>query len=128
MAKKILIVEDNETYSSILVKKLTLEEFDVAAAKDGTEAIKIGADYRPDIILIDLLLPGIDGIQLMEELRKNEWGRYIPLLVLTNLNPDNEIRLNITKNKPADYLIKPEVTLDKILEKIRLVLQNPQDY
>lgn len=128
MARKILILEDNEEYSSILVKKLTLEEFDVSTAKDGKEAINLGDDYQPDIVIIDLLLPDTDGIRVMEEFRKKEWGKKIPLLILTNLNPDEEIHQKIIINKPADYLIKPEVTIDKIVERIRLILQNPQKF
>lgn len=128
MAKKILILEDNETFSGILGKKLELEEFDITIVKDGNSALKKGADYLPDIILIDLLLPDMSGIQVMEEFRKKEWCKNIPLLILTNLNPDIEILQSITKNKPVDYLLKPEMTLYKIVEKIRIILQNPQSF
>lgn len=118
MAKKILIIEDNDTYSSILTKKFETEEFEVISAKDGLTGVSMALDNKPDIILIDLLLPKMNGIQLMEELRKQEWGRGVPLLILTNINPDPQILESINKNKPAYYLLKPEVTLDEVVEKI----------
>jgi DNA-binding response OmpR family regulator len=125
--KKILIIEDNESYLSILTQKFTLEEFEVITAKDGEEGLKKATDNQPDIILIDLLLPKLNGIQIMEELRKTEWSKDLPLIILTNINPDNEILATIMKNKPAYYLIKPEVKLEDIVEKVRSLLSNPTD-
>lgn len=120
--KKILIIEDNESYLSILAQKLTLEEFEVATAKDGEEGLKKATDDQPDIILIDLLLPKLNGIQIMEELRKSDWGKNVPLIILTNVNPDDEILQTIMKNKPTYYLVKPEVKLEDIVEKIKNIL------
>jgi DNA-binding response OmpR family regulator len=121
--KKILIVEDNESYLALLNQKFSREEFEVITAKDGSEGLKKAVDNKPDIILIDLLLPKMNGIQVMQELRKNEWGKFVPLVILTNLNPDDEILQAIMLNKPAYYLVKPEVTLEDITEKILSVLQ-----
>lgn len=123
--KKILIIEDNESYSSILAQKFIYEEYEVITAKDGKEGLKKATDNQPNIILIDLLLPTLNGIQIMEELRKSEWGKNLPLIILTNVNPDDEILQTIMKNKPAYYLVKPEVKLEDIAEKVRSVLSNP---
>ncbi len=122
--KKILLIEDNESYLSILSQKFTYEKFEVITAKDGDEGIKMALDNKPDIVLIDLLLPKKNGVQIMEALRQNEWGKNVPLIILTNVNPDDEILATITKNKPAYYLVKPEVKLDDILEKVRSLLNN----
>lgn len=122
MDKKILIIEDNESYSSVLVQKFTLEKFQIFTAKDGQEGIAKAQESNPDIILVDLLLPKMNGIQVIQEIRKNDWGKSIPFLVLTNLNPDDEIMQNINLNKPADYLIKPEATLGDILEKVKSLI------
>lgn len=124
MNKRVLIIEDNESYLNILSQKLTLEELEVITATDGSEGVKKATDNKPDIILIDLLLPKMNGIQIMEELRKTEWGKSLPLIILTNVNPDDEILQTIMKNKPTYYLVKPEVTLDDITEKIKTVLKN----
>lgn len=123
--KKILIIEDNESYLSILTQKFTYEEFEVITAKDGEEGLKKALDNKPDIILLDLLLPKKNGIQITEELRKNnEWGKNVPLVILTNINPDDEILQIIMKNKPAYYLVKPEVKLKDIVEKIKSLSPN----
>ena len=123
MPKKVLIIEDNESYSTIISEKLTHESFKVLNATDGAEGIQKATEIQPDIILIDLLLPKMNGIQVMEEIRKSDWGKGVPLIILTNINPDDEILQAIMKNKPAYYLVKPEVTLDDIHEKIQNVLK-----
>lgn len=123
MSRKILIIEDNVTYADLLSKKFTLEDFEVITAIDGSEGIAKALGQKPDIILIDLLLPKINGIQVMEELRNNEWGKLVPILILTNINPDNEILEIINKNRPADYMVKPQAPLNEIVNKIRIVLQ-----
>ena len=123
MAKKILLIEDNESYASVLTQKFAHEELEVIVAGDGQEGIQKAIEHQPNIILIDLLLPKMNGLQVMEEIRKSEWGKHMPLLILTNLNPDEEIKRSIEKNKPAYYLIKPEVKLQDILEKINIILQ-----
>lgn len=123
-ANKILIIEDNESYLSILSQKFTLEEFDVITAKDGDEGVKKALDNKPNIVLIDLLLPKKNGIEIMEELRQSEWGKNVPLIILTNVNPDDEILQTIMKNKPTYYLIKPEVKLEEILEKVKELSKN----
>jgi DNA-binding response OmpR family regulator len=123
MQKNILLIEDNESYSEILQKKLLQEEFEVAVASDGHEGVSKTKELRPDIVLIDLLLPKMNGVQVMNEIRMSEEGKNIPLMILTNLNPDAELLKNIEKNRPAFYLVKPEVSLEDIVEKIKNTLQ-----
>ena len=124
--KKILIIEDNESYLTIISQKLSIEKYEVITAQDGQEGIQKVTDNQPDIVLIDLLLPKMNGIEVIEKIRENNAGRTLPLIILTNINPDDEILQKITENKPAYYLIKPEVTLDDIAEKIKNVLQVSQ--
>ena len=121
--KKILIIEDNESYLTILNQKLFIEKYDVLNAKDGPDGIQKVIDNQPDIVLIDLLLPKMDGIEVIEKIRQTDIGKTLPLVILTNINPDDEILQRIMENKPAYYLVKPEVTLDDIAKKIKNVLQ-----
>ena len=123
----ILIIEDNESYLTILSQKLTLEEFEVITAQDGVEGLKKAIDNQPNVIIVDLLLPKMNGIQIMEEVRKSEWGKNVPLIILTNVSPDDEILQTIMKNKPTYYLVKPEVTLSEIVEKVRNALQDTEN-
>ena len=124
--KKVLIIEDNESYLTILSQKLSIEKFEVITAQEGQGGIQKITDNQPDIVLIDLLLPGMNGIEVIEKIRQTDVGKALPIIILTNINPDDEILEKITENKPAYYLIKPEVTLDDIAEKIRNVLQLSQ--
>jgi two-component system alkaline phosphatase synthesis response regulator PhoP len=124
--KKILIIEDNESYITILDQKLSIEKFEVITARDGSEGIQKVTNNQPDIVLIDLLLPKMNGIEVIEKIRQTSVGKTLPLIILTNINPDDEIIEKITENKPAYYLVKPEVTLDDIAEKIKNVLQTSQ--
>ena len=121
--KKILIIEDNESYLTILNQKLFIEKYDVLNAKDGPDGIQKVIDNQPDIVLIDLLLPKMDGIEVIEKIRQTDIGKTLPLVILTNINPDDEILQRIMENKPAYYLVKPEVSLDEVVEKIKNILQ-----
>jgi CheY-like chemotaxis protein len=121
--KKILIIEDNESYLTILNQKFSIEKYEVITAQDGPEGIQKVTYSQPDIVLIDLLLPKMNGIEVIEKIRQSDKGKTLPLIILTNINPDDEILQKIMENKPAYYLIKPEVTLDDITEKIKNVLQ-----
>jgi len=104
---RILVVEDNESYLSILNEKLKHEEFVVFTANNGIDGLEEAEKNSPDIILIDLLLPKMNGIQVMQELRQTMWGKNIPLIVLTNLNND-DVEIIIVANgadpKIQDYV------------------------
>lgn len=122
---KILIIEDNESYLTILSQKFSIEKYNVLTATDGPDGIQKAADNKPNIILIDLLLPKMNGIEVIEKIRQSDKGKNLPLVILTNINPDDEILQRIMENKPAYYLIKPEVTLDDIVKKVKTILQIP---
>lgn len=119
MIKKILIIEDNESYAGILRHKLANEGFSVVLARDGEAGVFSASQEQADLIMIDLLLPKMNGIQAMDEIRRIEILRKTPILILTNLNPNKELLAAIEKNSPSDYLIKPDVTLDEIVTKIK---------
>ncbi len=118
MIKKILIIEDNESYAGILQHKLTNAGFNIVLAGDGEAGIIELKQGNFDLVMIDLLLPKMNGIQVMNEIRRLETIAGIPIIILTNLNPNEELLSAIKKNKPSDYMIKPDVTLDDIVAKI----------
>lgn len=118
MIKNILIIEDNESYAGILKHKLSNTGFTVVLAGDGEAGINALKQNNFDLVMIDLLLPKMNGIQVMDELRGLETLAGIPIIILTNLNPNKELLTAIEKNRPSDYMIKPDVTLDDIVEKI----------
>ena len=78
---------------------------------------------RPDLILLDLIMPKMDGMTVMNKLRQDEWGKTVPIIILTNLNMDDKIMRGVSKDEPAYYLMKAEVKLEDIVAKVREVLK-----
>lgn len=119
--KKILIVEDDKDFSTILQKKFTLEGFSIITAENGEEAIDIAEREKPDLILSDILMPKMDGETMAKKIR--EVDKNVPIMFLTNLGDDDSIE----KSKEFDYLIKSELRIDDIVTKSKIKLGLIQD-
>jgi len=119
---KILIVEDETPLRTALVDTLLNEEFEVLEAKDGSEGLQTALEEKPDLILLDLLMPKMSGIQVMEKLRVDSWGKKVPIIVLTNQIPDDQVMADVTKYEPAYYLVKATLNLDEVVEKVKATL------
>lgn len=122
--KTVLIVEDETPLSSILRDKLTHEGFFTIQARNGEEAIATALRECPDLILLDILIPKVDGMTVLKEIRANDgWGKNVPVIILTNLTSNDEQRMrDITEAVPTYYLRKVDQKLEDIVEKIRKVL------
>jgi DNA-binding response OmpR family regulator len=124
--KAILIVEDNESLLHALVEKFTTEDFNVFSALNGQEGLEIALQNKPNVILLDILMPKMDGITMLEELRqKNQWGKQVPVVVLTNLEPNNDMIIRISKCTPTYYLIKSDFKLEEVVDKVNNALTLP---
>ena len=121
-ARKILLVEDDVTLAEMYQKKLSLEGFDVLVATSGGEGLQVAINNKPDLILLDIMLPGIDGMTVMKKLRDNPWGREVPIIILTNLNADDAILKGVVEGHPAYYLMKSSTDPRNLAEKIKEVL------
>ena len=121
MNKKVLIVEDEKSLSDTLARVIGNNGFDVIRAVNGTEALEIAEKEFPDLILLDIILPKMDGWEFFRELRKKgKWGQEVPVFVLTNLKADNEEELkHVVELKPRYFLIKTDSSLESIVEKIK---------
>lgn len=117
----VLVVEDEPAMSQALKDNLISEGFDVLQAKDGAEGLAAASASRPDIILLDILMPIMDGLTMMQKLRAlNSWGKKVPIILLTNLSPDEDrIVRRITEDEPAYYLVKTDWKISDVVEKIR---------
>lgn len=117
----VLVVEDEPAMSQAIKDNLISEGFDVLQAKDGAEGLAAASASRPDIILLDILMPIMDGLTMMQKLRAlNSWGKKVPIILLTNLSPDEDrIVRRITEDEPAYYLVKTDWKLSDVVEKIR---------
>ncbi len=124
----ILVVEDEPVMLQTLVDNLVSEGFNVLQAKDGVEGLSLASKQHPDLILLDILLPQMDGLAMMQKLRSRDmWGKKVPIIILTNLSPDEDkIMKRVTEDEPAYYLVKTELNVSDIIEKIKERLnQNP---
>jgi DNA-binding response OmpR family regulator len=124
--KKILVIEDDLPTQNALIDKLTKSNFEVLRAVDGEKGLAIAFDYHPGLILLDIMIPKIDGMEIMKRLRSEEpWGKNVPIFILSNLNPNEEkIMKSIVENEPSYYLVKANSNLDDIIEKIKEKFNN----
>ncbi len=118
--KKILIVEDEPSMLQVLSDALRAEKFDVVTASDGVEGLRQAETHHPDLILLDIVMPKMDGVSMMKKLRsENDWGKNVPIIILTNLSADDEILKSVTVSEPAYYLIKTNWTITDVIIKVK---------
>ncbi len=117
---KVLVVEDEEIIRKTYADELSDSGFSVLVAGDGKEGLELALHEKPDIILLDVLMPIMDGLSMMDQLRKDQtYGKKVPIILLTNLSAGEEkIMQAIIKNEPAHYLIKSDWSLSQVIEKI----------
>lgn len=118
----ILIIEDDQLVADMYKDKFQMSDFTVTTAKDGELGLQLALTNKPNLILLDLNLPKISGMDLMAKLRENSWGKTVPIIVLTNLNVDGKILESITKYNPAYCLIKSNTTPEDLLTKSQEIL------
>ena len=119
--KKILLVEDDVFVSDVYQTKLKQEGFDVISAKNGTEAMKKLETAVPDVILLDIIMPYMDGKEVLARLKESEKWKNIPVIILTNLSQRDDVE-EILQKGADDYLIKSHFTPSEVVEKIKAVL------
>ncbi|MFB3896184.1 MAG: response regulator [bacterium] len=123
--KKILIIEDDLIMRDIVVRKLSYFGHDISVASDGKEGLEIIAKETPDLIVLDLLLPEMDGFTVLERIRSNENKKIAstPVIILSNLW-SNQDKARIQELKVEDYLIKSLNTTEEIAEKINRIIKS----
>jgi len=121
MKKKILIVEDESSLLSALVEKLTKEGFETLEAKNGEEGLVMAKKEKPDLILLDIVMPVMDGITMLKQMRNSDWGKEISVIMLTNLSEDDKVDESL-ENGAFEYLVKSDWKLEDVVKKIRIRL------
>ncbi|MEX2052085.1 MAG: response regulator [Candidatus Paceibacterota bacterium] len=116
----IAIIEDEASQRKALSEKFAREGFKVFEAKDGGEGLKLVLKERPDIILLDIMMPDIDGLTMMKKLRNsNKWGKTVPVVLLTNLSADtDDIIKRISEDEPSYYLLKANWSIGDVVDKV----------
>lgn len=118
---KILIIEDDKFLRDLMTQKLAKDGFTVMTAVDGDEGLKAVMADTPDIVVLDLILPKVDGFGVLEQMKKNDKLSQVPVLVLSNLGQKEDVTRAVSLGA-EDFLIKSNFTLGEIVEKIKGIL------
>jgi len=114
---KILIVEDEEVLVKVLEEKFEAEKFQVTIARDGYDVVPLAKKFKPDIILLDIILPGTDGLEVLSFLKADEDLSTIPVIMLSNLDDDEKIKKALSLGA-VDYLVKTQHPVKEVVEKV----------
>lgn len=116
--KTILIVEDETPLRSALQEKFTREGFSVLEARDGEEGLNAALEKHPDIILLDIIMPKMDGLTVLKKLQEDSSGKDIPVILLTNLSDDQKVAEAI-KEGVYEYLVKSDWKLADLVKEVK---------
>lgn len=120
---KVLIIEDDKFLSELISTKLSKEGYNIILATDGETGLEKAKSEQPDIILLDIMLPGISGFEVLEGLKghEDEKVKGTPVLILSNFGQESKVQQGL-KLGAVDYLVKANFTTGEIVEKIKSTL------
>lgn len=118
MPLKILIVEDDTFLLDMYATKLSLEGFEVLSATDGEKGFKVAKEKLPDMVLLDILLPKMDGFMVLKKMKEESATKNIPVILLTNLGQKEDVKKGLALGA-NDYLIKAHFMPSEVVSKIR---------
>jgi len=120
--KKILFIEDESALQKTLSDYLKKEGYEVVSALDGESGLRLAQTQKPDLILLDLILPKMDGFEVLRKLMENPETKEIPVIILTNLERMEDIGRALELGAKT-YLVKANYTLKEVAEKVKKVLE-----
>ncbi len=123
---KILLIEDDPFLLGMYSRKFEAEGFKVIMANSGDDGIKAAKKEKPDIILLDILIPSVNGFEVLKHLKNELETKYIPVIILTNLSQREEIEQGLSLGA-EEYLIKAHCIPSEIVEKVKEVLGKQKD-
>jgi DNA-binding response OmpR family regulator len=119
----LLLVEDEKDLRDILSLKFTMEGFNVLEAENGKIGLEIALNKHPDLILLDIIMPVLSGTLMLKELQKDQWGKNVPVIFLSNLSESEHIEQNLEKNVRG-YFVKSDWEPDNLAILIKKILKN----
>ncbi len=123
MAKKILFIEDEPSLQQTLGEILHQEGFETISALDGLDGLERLKEDKPDLILLDLILPKLDGFEVLKKIKANPATANIPVIVLTNLESAEDVNKAIELGATT-YLVKANYEIDDVIDKVKQSLGN----
>ena len=121
--KKILVVDDDDIIRNSISDDLKFQEYLVNEAKDGEEGLRLALVEKPDLILLDIMMPKMNGLEVIQKLREDAWGKRVPVIIISSLNTSDEILNEIIKNSPTYYIMKKDWDLKDLANKIKNALE-----
>ncbi len=119
MEKHVLIVEDEQDIRDAMAEGVTQAGFKVSIAENGMVGLEKALSEHPDLILLDIVMPLMNGHQMLEKLRQDVWGKNASVIMLTSMDDVKNIATAHT-GAIEDYIIKAHASLDEIVQKVRL--------
>lgn len=123
MPKAILFIEDEPTLQKTFEDLFRHEGYAVIQAMDGEQGLRFAKEKKPDLIMLDLILPRMDGFEVLKELKANDDTRGIPVIILTNLEGTHDVEKAIGLGATT-YLVKANYALHEVLGKVRQIIGN----
>jgi len=119
---KILIIEDDSFLSEMYSEKLIQEGFETEIAFDGEQGLKKIEKVKPDLVLLDIVLPKMDGFEVLKKVKENDELKNIPVILLTNLGQKNEVEKGLSLGAD-EYIIKAHFTPTAVVSKVKEILK-----
>ena len=116
--KSVLIVDDEESLVNVLSRKFEDEGITAYTAHNGRDGLNIAFEKHPDIILLDIMMPEMDGLDVMKQLQGDEWGKLVPIILLTNSSSMDTVAEAVSLGT-SEFLIKTDIKLDDVVKKVK---------
>lgn len=119
---KIAVIEDDLPIQQMYELKLKKVGFDVRTANDGVEGLRLAESFKPDLMLLDIRMPNMSGDDMLKQMREQEWGKDILVIVLTNIS-QNEIPMQLRLLRVEQYIVKAHSTPQQVLDSVMQTLE-----
>lgn len=120
--QSVLIAEDEPPLRDILVQSFQAAGFTTLAAANGKETIALALKEHPAVMILDIMMPEVDGMEALKKIRLDPWGRNALAIMLTNLTADNKILKELETTKPSYYFVKSDMEPDQLINKVKEIL------
>lgn len=121
--KKVLVVEDDERMAKVLHTALASADLTVSEARNGEEGLAAALEAHPDLILLDIIMPKMDGLAMLKKLREDEWGKTAYVIILTNADGVDKIA-EAMGSQVFEYYVKSDTSIESIVANVKAKLES----